>query len=133
MKQKILDKKAEIATLAKKHGLDLVLLFGSQASGKTHASSDIDVAVYGQRAFRPIELAKMQYDFSKLLRFEDVELVDIKSASPLLLRELYQNSILLYQADAKLYDEMKIYFFKRYIEAKPLIRLRARQLEASLK
>lgn len=35
--------------VAKKHGLSFVALFGSQATGRTHEKSDIDMAVLGKR------------------------------------------------------------------------------------
>lgn len=37
----------EIITLAAKHGLSSVILFGSRARGDYHARSDIDLAVSG--------------------------------------------------------------------------------------
>ena len=36
--------KPQIKELAEKYGLKLVMLFGSQASGKTHKESDVDFA-----------------------------------------------------------------------------------------
>lgn len=38
---------AEIVSLAQKHNIDKVILFGSRARGDYHRSSDIDLAVYG--------------------------------------------------------------------------------------
>lgn len=37
----------EITELAKKHGLEKVILFGSRARGDFRRASDIDLAVYG--------------------------------------------------------------------------------------
>lgn len=37
----------EITSLAQKHGIDKVILFGSRARGDYHRASDIDLAVYG--------------------------------------------------------------------------------------
>ena len=37
----------EIISLAQKHNIDKVILFGSRARGDYHRASDIDLAVYG--------------------------------------------------------------------------------------
>ncbi len=37
----------EIIDLAKKHGINRIILFGSRARGDYHRTSDIDLAVYG--------------------------------------------------------------------------------------
>ena len=38
---------AEIVDLAKQHGLNMVVLFGSRARGDHHRTSDIDLAISG--------------------------------------------------------------------------------------
>lgn len=37
----------EIISLAQRHGIEKVILFGSRARGDYHRASDIDLAVYG--------------------------------------------------------------------------------------
>ena len=44
VKQKVIN---EIIELAKEHGIEKVVLFGSRARGDYHRASDIDLAVYG--------------------------------------------------------------------------------------
>jgi len=129
MKFEVEKNKKMIAELGEKHELDLVLLFGSQASGKTHAQSDVDIAIHGARRFRPMELAQIQFDFSSALKIELIEIADLKSATPLLMKEIADNSILLYEKEANLYDELKIYFLRRYFEARPLLKMREEQLK----
>ena len=40
--------KPEIAKVAQKHNLALVILYGSQATGKARDGSDVDIAVLGK-------------------------------------------------------------------------------------
>lgn len=132
MKYEIEKNKTNIAELAKKHELDLVLLFGSQASGKIHAQSDVDIAIHGTKRFRPMELAQIQFDFSSALKIEQIEITDLKSATPLLMKEIADNSILLYERDENSYDELKLYFLRRHHDALPLLRMRTAQMNTSL-
>lgn len=116
--------KPEIKKLAKKHQLSLVLLFGSQASGKTHTHSDTDIAFISEKYLRPIDVAKIQFEISQKLKIKNLELVDLKNATPFLLKQIAQKSILLYEKESSLFASFKIYGFKRFMEAKELLALR---------
>lgn len=115
----------KIKEIAEKYGLKLVLLFGSQASGKTHFASDIDIAVLAKK---PIPLEKeleIQYKFVKIFKTDNVDIVDVRTASPLLLYQIFcKPHKILFCGDLQIYFRYKIYAMKRYIEAKPLFILR---------
>jgi len=121
-----------IKKLAEKHGLVLVALFGSVAKGKIHKQSDVDLAVLAEHRLRPAELAEMQFDFSQNLSIKDLELADLKSASPLLLKQIAQYAKLLYEKEPSAFALFKIYGYKSYMEAKPLFILREFQLNKFL-
>jgi len=121
-----------IGKLAEKHGLVLVVLFGSVASGKTHKQSDVDLAILAEHKLRPAEIADLQFDFSQNLGIKNLELADLKSASPLLLRQIAQNSKLLYEKEPSAFARLKIYGYKSYMEAKNLLSLRELQLDKFL-
>ncbi len=42
--------KLEVAKVAEKHDLKLMVLYGSQATGKAKEKSDIDIAVLGKKS-----------------------------------------------------------------------------------
>ncbi len=124
--------KSKIENLAKKHHFSLVMLFGSQATGKTHLKSDIDIAFLSDKYLNLIDIAKITADFSKELEIGNLELVDMKNASPLLLKQVAQKSTLLYEKEPSMFAEFKIYAFKRFMEAKPLLDLRELSLNKFL-
>jgi len=121
--------KNDIEILAVKYHLSLVILFGSQASGKTHAKSDTDIAFTSDKRIRPYEVAKMHLEFTQCLKIKNIELVDLHDAPPLLLREIARQSIVLYEKDQSQFARLKIYALKRYMEAKPLLSLRTKSRE----
>lgn len=114
----------KIKEIAGKYGLNLVLLFGSQASGKTYFASDFDIAILAKK---PIPLDKeleIQYEFVKIFKTNNLDIVDIRIASPLLMYQIfYKPHEILFSADLEIYHQYKIYAFKSYIEAKPLFKL----------
>lgn len=119
--------KQKMPDLAAKYRLDLVVLFGSQAKGTTHAQSDVDIAFHADFNMRPIEIADMQFDFSQTLGLKDIELIDLKDAPPLLLKQIAAHSILLYEKERFFFGNFKIYANKLYMEAQPLLKLRQKQ------
>lgn len=124
--------KPKIKKLAEKHHLSLVVLFGSQATGKIHSQSDTDIAFLSRERMDLIDVSKMTMDFSKELGLGNLELVDMKNASPLLLKQVAQKSILLYEKELSLFADFKIYAYKRFMEAKPLLDLRELSLSKFL-
>lgn len=136
MKKVNVDKiKLEMEELALKYQLSLVLLFGSQATGKTHAQSDVDIAYLSDKKMRPIEEAKMAFDFSQQLKInnKDIELINLKEATPLLLKQIAEKSILLYERDTgSVLANFKIYAFRSFMDAKKLFRLKEESLNKFL-
>lgn len=124
--------KTRIRPLAEQHHLSLVVLFGSQASGKTHAQSDIDIGVLEDG---PIELgtfARLSEEFVYALKSRKVELTDLATLPPLLLKNVAMKGVTLYEDEPAAFARFRIYALKRYMEAKPLLRLRDAQLQKFL-
>ena len=67
--------------LCKKHDLKFIVLHGSQVTGKTHAKSDIDIAVMPKEKF---DLLSLQADLSQKLKSDFVDLTNLLHANPLL-------------------------------------------------
>ena len=126
------DKKSEVAALAQKYGISLLMLFGSQATGKTHERSDADFAFASQRKLSPREIAEMAFELTALTAFPRIELVDVRDAPPMLLRNIATTGIAAYEAEALAFARFKIYAIKRFMEAKKLFTLRAASLDAFL-
>lgn len=108
--------------MAEEFGLKLLLLFGSQASGETHAESDFDFAYesgteldYGQRAKLRIALANM-------VKRSNVEEVDIHEIGPFLLREIVRNHKLLFSREDA-YENFYSYAVRRYLDEASLFAL----------
>ena len=89
------DQKRSIATLARKHGLSLVVLFGSQATGKTHKESDVDIGVIAGEHFDYREAYAVEGELAPILKRRDAEGVNLRRVSPLLfLRALQKRKVL---------------------------------------
>ncbi len=124
--------KIKIAELAKKHNLLIVVLFGSQVSGKTHLGSDVDLGFISEKAISPADIAIMTFEFTEKLGVKSLELIDLSGAPPLLLKQVAQKSVLLYESEAALFAKFRIYAIKLFMEAKKLLDLRGASLNKFL-
>ncbi len=104
----------DLAALCRKHHLDLLVLFGSQALGQTHRRSDFDLAAVPQQGFKP-DLLAATMDFCRKLKRGDVELVFVNTnSSPVLLLEIFTQGKLLYEAQPDLLENWIVLAHKIY-------------------
>ena len=110
---KLKEKTKEIAV---KYGLSFVAIFGSQATGRTHQKSDIDIAVIRKQSISFDDRLKIIGDFSDMLKREDVEIVDLASASPTLMYIVVRDGKLLYEKKENDFLNWKLYAIKIWME-----------------
>lgn len=104
--------------------LKLVVLFGSQTTGKIHEKSDVDIAVLSPQKLDIQELSSLQVAFAEVFGRSDVEVADIRGASPLFLKEITHNGKVLYSKDPNEFAKLRMYGFKIFVETKPLREMR---------
>lgn len=116
--------------LAHKRGLVLGVLFGSQATGRTHPRSDVDVGFVADRELGLYDIAGLQEELMTSTGQADIEMVDLKNAPPLLLKKAAEEGILLYEREAGFFERFKIYGIKLYMEAQPLYQMQTASVKS---
>jgi len=116
--------KNRINEIARKYSLKLLLLFGSRASKEHYESSDFDVAYLSERILDLEEELRMVMELYPFFKSENVDIVNLKNAPPLLMKLIFEKHEVLFCSDLRAYNLYKIYAVKRYIEAAPIFRLR---------
>lgn len=107
-------KPAGLDEIAGRHGIRLLLQFGSTVSGRLHPKSDVDLAVLlGRSSVSLREHADLLHDLQRLYPHREVDLVLINRADPLLLKKIMEAPRLLY-GTARQVQELRIYAFKRH-------------------
>lgn len=105
--------KPQIAELAGKYGLDFVVLFGSQATGRTHPKSDVDIGVISHSE---VDRLKLMNEMDKIFGREDVTVVDLSMASPTLMRAIVIDGKLLYEHERAMFLKWKFYAIRTWME-----------------
>lgn len=115
----------ESARIFSENGVLAAYLFGSMASGKVHADSDVDVGVVfddsvaiKDRTDRRIALI---LDLGHLLETNEMDVVPLNDAPPLLRFQVLKNKHLLYSANEQLRGEFEIKAFNEYFDFKPVL------------
>ncbi|MFQ6100650.1 MAG: nucleotidyltransferase domain-containing protein [Anaerolineae bacterium] len=122
----------ELERISHRYGLDLVVVFGSQATGRAAPGSDVDVAV--RMIHRDWDDPEIELDLigelvSALGGDGDVDIAFLNGASPLLLFEVACTGIPVYQREPTTFFEFQSYAARRYYDHQKLLAWQSSYLE----
>ncbi len=119
------EQRRTLEEIARRYHLSLMLLFGSHATDRTTAESDVDIAVQTER---PEMIADLDYhlnltaELSACLEQGEIDLVFLNEADPLLKAEVGRDAKVLFEEDdafanfavrtMKEFDDARYFHFK---------------------
>jgi len=109
--------KDKLSPIFKEKGLRLVILFGSAVSGKINKNSDIDIAFLFDN---PVDILELTNAVIRLLHTDNVDVVDLRRASPLLKFSAIKKGKPLYEREPGIFNEFSSLAFRMYIDTKKL-------------
>jgi predicted nucleotidyltransferase len=121
-----------LADLAHRHGLRLVVLFGSRATGHVHAQSDVDLAVSADRPLEPARLANLISELEALVPGVPVDVADLRRADPLFLRKIFETGTCLF-GEPGAFDAERLRALHRYEDYRPFMKLERESVQRALK
>lgn len=129
-------KQKELTEIREKYDLRLLILFGSRVSGKLHKESDYDIAYLSNRVFSFEDEGRLISDLMKIVETSDdrlINLVNIREAGPLLLKEIFREHQVLFKEKGDTYQAYKIYSIKNYLDSRSLFELKDFMIKRYLK
>jgi predicted nucleotidyltransferase len=108
------EQKKNIAKIAKKHGLELVVLFGSRANDKAKEKYSFSIAVLFADKARDKNTLRISHELKKVLG-RPVKILTLNDANPFLLREVEQTGLLIFGRKID-YCEFNTFAFKMYFD-----------------
>jgi uncharacterized protein len=109
--------KERLTPLFEDESLQLVLLFGSALTRNTHKGSDIDLAFLYDK---PVDVVTLTNRVIRLLHRDTVDVVDLRSANPLLRFSVAQKGNPLYEKSHGVFNEFCSLAFRMYVDSKKL-------------
>jgi hypothetical protein len=121
------------ASLFNYHQVTLAYLYGSQARENSGPLSDVDVAVLFAPELEALTRGRyvlsLIHELGNLLQREDIQVVDLKNAPPLLRHRVYYDGRLLYCPDDKVRVNFETTALRDYVDTAPLRQLKEKYLQ----
>ena len=117
--------KIKLTQLCHDLNLSLVVLFGSQATGKTRVGSDIDIAVLSER-----RVISPEYEFEVWEAFlwffhrADVDVIMLNHALSLLGYKVATTGQVLYESRSNVWRDFRLLAIKKHADAKKFYALK---------
>jgi uncharacterized protein len=122
----------DLQNLARRHGIQLLIQFGSTVSGPVHSRSDLDLAVLLNNGDVSLErLGEIQQSLQSCFPGREVDLAVINRADPLFIKKITERCRLLY-GSVKDLQRLRLYAFKRYQDHRRFLDLERRYVERAL-
>jgi predicted nucleotidyltransferase len=118
-----------VAEVARRHGIRMLLQFGSSVTGTLHRGSDLDLAVQVEQvheSFGPY--ADLIADLQALVPDREVDVILLNHADPLLLKRITDHCTLLYGSRRQL-DALELYAFKQYQDHRRFLQMEQAYLD----
>ena len=90
-----------------------VYAFGSFGTPQQHPASDIDLAILSSIALHPMQCFELAGELSELLGY-DVDLIDLKTASTVMAKEVIRTGTLLHGHDHPARDQFEMQTLSDY-------------------
>jgi predicted nucleotidyltransferase len=124
--------RARLAEIARAHGADLVVQFGSSVAGTLHARSDLDLAVLFRNPPASLfDTADLTADLQALSPEREIDLVILNYADPLLLEQIAGHGVLLYGEPSR-WQRLRLYAFKRYQDHRRFLQMEREYVERAI-
>lgn len=119
--------------IAQKYSIELFLLFGSRFSGTAYKGSDFDIAYLGKKTLDLEEESQLIIDLSLIFKSENIDLVNLRKASPLLFYAITKECQVLYETKPLIFHTLRAYGFKKYVETMPLYEEKMKRIQKEIK
>lgn len=110
----------EIRSFCERNGIDLLVLFGSCASGEINSASDIDLAVKFRQGVKGSKL-ELIYELNDIFDGKEIDLVVLSAdTDPLLLYEVFVSGGSLYEGSAGIFESERLRAWKLYLDSEKI-------------
>ena len=113
MDTSVLPDTSQLQTLATKHQLRLMVLFGSAVRGTMREESDLDIGIQSNKKLSQAKRKAIWSDLSRLFK-RDVDLTVMNYPNPVLDFEIAKEGKLLFEAEENVWENWKSFRIRHY-------------------
>jgi len=115
--------KLKIDKISGKYGLKLAILFGSQATGKAHQGSDVDIAVLGEKKLSFEDIISLNNELAEVFQTREIDVKSLHNSDPLFRYQVMRDGKLLFGKNYN-YHSFKAYAFRDFVDSRDLLNLK---------
>ncbi|ADH60571.1 DNA polymerase beta domain protein region [Thermoanaerobacter mathranii subsp. mathranii str. A3] len=125
--------KKKLKEFVNKYNISLILIFGSYAKGRARELSDLDIGIKFDKNIDMNLYSSILRELVEIFNREDIDVVVLNYADPLLRFEIITSCKVLYQAYSEAYIDFYLYSVKSYDDVKKLKKLEENYLKKGIK
>jgi len=125
--------KKKLKEFVNKYNISLILIFGSYAKGRARELSDLDIGIKFDKNIDMNLYSSILRELVEIFNREDIDVVVLNYADPLLRFEIITSCKVLYQAYSEAYIDFYLYSVKSYDDVKKLRKLEENYLKKGIK
>lgn len=120
----------KINNFCEKNAIEMMILFGSFATGESHPKSDVDIAILPKNFDHPCDTLSLIGQLCDIFERDKIDLVIINSLTdPTLLIEIFSKGQALYQAVPELFQKQYLRAWKLYIDTEKIRKAKEEYVE----
>ncbi len=123
----------DINELVAKFGLTLLVYFGSYGTPSYRETSDIDIAFLSEQTLDGKAKLELLHDLIVVHQKSEIDLVDLRTAEPILRCEIALKGRNLYEKEEGLFERYSLYYIKRFYELQPVIQAEMVQIRRKIR
>jgi len=122
----------QLEPIALRHGIELIVQFGSTVTGRTHAQSDCDLGVLFERTPDSLGvLSDVVADLQAVSPGRDIDVGLLNHADPLFFKQVMEHGRLLYGSERR-FQALQLLAFKRYQDHRRYLSLERAYVERQI-
>jgi predicted nucleotidyltransferase len=125
--------KKKLKEFVNKYNISLILIFGSYAKGRARELSDLDIGIKFDKNIDMNLYSSILRELVEIFNREDIDVVVLNYADPLLRFEIITSCKVLYQAYSEAYIDFYLYSVKSYDDVRKLRKLEENYLKKGIK
>ena len=114
-------KKERLNEIAEKYNIELLVYFGSYGTEFYNNASDIDIAFLSAEHLSIQEKLELLEDLIHYHKKSEIDLVDLRTADPVLRHEIAVNGRVLYEKEDNLFERYSSFYIKSIHENKSIL------------
>jgi predicted nucleotidyltransferase len=132
LKEIIAVNKVTLNEIVEKYNIELLVYFGSYGTKFYNSESDIDIAFLSASYLSIQEKLELLEDLIHYHKKSEIDLVDLRTADPVLRYEIAVNGRVLFEKEENLFERYSLFYIKSIYEHKSVLEDKMRKIAISV-